>query len=345
MSTPDDPPTTVRPAARRLPGVLAPWLALVVAGLGGVASASQSAVNAELGARMGSAAIGAVANNIGGSLLVAAGLVLLPSMRSGLRTLRAARLPWWTYLGGIGGAFFVTAATYAVPVLGVAVLTIAQVAGNSLGGLVVDRVGLAPAGRLAVTGPRLAGALLGVGAVVVAQLGRPVGQLAVGLIVLAVVGGLAVSIQSALNGRVSAASTTAMGIVANFVVSTPLVLIAAGLFGAYEAAAGRPWPGEWYLYLGGLFGVGIVVALLVGVRSVGVLRTGLGVVAGQLVGALLIDVLVPGGPGASWGLLVGAAMIIVAVVVSGRGARATRPTSKITTILQKSIDKSDKNSR
>lgn len=315
----------LRATARRVAGVLPPWLALIIAGLGGVASASQSAVNAELGARMGSAAIGAVVNNIGGSLLVALGLLALPSMRAGLRTLRAARLPWWTYLGGVGGAFFVTAATYAVPVLGVAVLTIAQVAGNSLGGLAVDRVGLAPAGRIAITGPRLAGALLGVGAVVVAQLGRPVGQLAVGLIALAVAGGLAVAIQSALNGRVSAASTTAMGTVANFVVSTPLVLIAAGLLGAYGAAAGRPWPGQWYLYLGGLFGVCIVVALLVGVRSVGVLRTGLGVVAGQLVGALLIDVAVPGGPGASLGLLAGAALIIVAVLVSGRGARPGTP--------------------
>lgn len=282
--------------ALRVAGALPPWLALTIAGFGGVASASQSAVNAELGARMGSAAIGAVVNNVGGSLLVALGLLLIPSMRAGLRTLRTARLPWWTYLGGIGGAFFVTAATYTVPVLGVAVLTIAQVAGNSLGGLAVDRVGLAPAGRIAITGPRLVGALLGVGAVVVAQLGRPVGQLAVGLVALAVAGGLAVAIQSALNGRVSAASTTAMGTVANFVVSTPLVLIAAGLLGAYGAAAGGGWPGQWYLYLGGLFGVCIVVALLVGVRSVGVLRTGLGVVAGQLVGALLIDVVVPGVP-------------------------------------------------
>ncbi|MFV2124004.1 hypothetical protein ACFHWS_05580 [Micromonospora sp. LOL_013] len=39
-----------------------------------------------------------------------------------------------------------------------------------------------------------------------------------------------------------------------------------------------------------------MIGLLVGVRSVGVLRTGLAVLGGQLVCALLIDVLVPGGP-------------------------------------------------
>ncbi|ROO59657.1 transporter family-2 protein [Micromonospora sp. Llam0] len=293
---------------------------MTVTGLGGVASASQSAVNAELGARMGSAPVGAIVNNIGGSSLIALGLLLFPSMRAGLRTLRDARLPWWGYLGGIGGGFFVVAATYAVPVLGVAVFTIAQVAGNSLGGLTVDRVGLAPAGRLAVTGPRVAGAVLGVVAVAVAQVGRPVGQLTAGLVAVAVVAGLAVAVQSALNGRVAAASSTTAATVVNFAVATPFVLGTAALLGAVGAATRGGWPGEWFLYLGGLFGVLVMIGLLVGVRSVGVLRTGLAVLGGQLVGALLIDVLVPGGPSTGAGMLVGAALILLAVVVSGRGS-------------------------
>ncbi|MDG4766430.1 DMT family transporter [Solwaraspora sp. WMMD406] len=304
--------------------VVPPWLALIVAALGGVASASQSAVNAELGARMGNAVVGAAVNNIGGSSLIVCGLLLVPSMRAGLRTLRRARLPWWTYLGGIGGGFLVIAATYAVPVLGVAVFTIAQVAGTSVGGLAVDRTGLAPAGRLALSGPRLTGALLGIGAVAVAQIGRPVGQLAVGLVALAVAGGLAVAIQSALNGRVSAASTTAAGTVVNFAVATPMVLGVAVVLGASGAVARGGWPGDWFLYLGGLFGVMVMVALLVGVRSVGVLRTGLGVVGGQLIGALLIDVLRPDGPGVGVGLLAGAGLIVAAVLVSGRGTAGVR---------------------
>ncbi|SDZ31965.1 transporter family-2 protein [Micromonospora pattaloongensis] len=300
---------------------LPPWAALCLAGLGGVASAAQSAANAELGVRVGSAVLGAVVNNLGGCLIVLAGLFLMPSMRSGLRALRHARLPWWAYLGGAGGAFLVTAATYAVPVLGVAVFTIAQVAGNSLGGLAVDRTGLAPAGRLALTGPRVAGALLGIGAVALSQLGRPVGEFAVGVVLLAVAAGLAVALQSALNGRVSAASTTAAGTAVNFAVGTPLILAVAAAVGAFGAAAHARWPSQWYLYCGGLLGVCIVVILLLSVRSVGVLRTGLSVVGGQLAGAMLLDVLLPGKPAVTPALLAGAVLTLLAVVVSGRAVR------------------------
>lgn len=309
---------------------LPPWAALALVTLGGVAAAAQGAANAELGERVGNPVLGAVVNNVGGTLLVLAGLLALPSMRTGLAALRHARLPWWSYLGGLGGAGIVVVATYVVPVLGVAVFTIAQVAGSSLGGLAVDRAGLASVGRLAFTVPRVTGALLGVAAVALAQLGRPVGDLAIGLVLLALAGGLAIALQTALNGRVSAVSSTAAGTTVNFVVSTPAVLAVAVLAGAFTDAESLSWPPAWYLYTGGLLGVGIVVSLLVGVRSVGVLRTGLAMVAGQLGGALLLDILVPGGPGARLAVLVGAVLTLLAVLVAGRAGReGARPALRV----------------
>ncbi|HWH00046.1 MAG TPA: DMT family transporter, partial [Pilimelia sp.] len=248
--------------------------------------------------------------------------------RAGLRALRRARPPWWTYLGGVGGAVFVTGAAYAVPVLGVAVFTVAQVAGSGLGGLGVDRAGLAPVGRLALTGPRVAGAALGVAAVVVSQLGRPVGGLPVAAVAVAVLGGVAVAVQGAVNGRLAAASSPAAGTLVNFAVNLPLMLLAVaglGLLGpaAWVAwpTASVAWPTDWYLFAGGLLGGGIVAALVFAVQAVGVLRTGLAVVAGQLLGALLLDTALPGGPGLSAGAVVGAGLTVVAVVVAGRGGR------------------------
>jgi transporter family-2 protein len=91
------------------------------------------------------------------------------------------------------------------------------------------------------------------------------------------------------------------------------------------ALATRPsWPAQWWLYVGGLFGVGIVLALLVGVRAAGVLRTGLALVAGQLGGALVLDVAVPGGPGVRLPVLAGAVLTGVAVAVAGVRRRAPR---------------------
>ncbi|MEH1100754.1 DMT family transporter [Micromonospora sp. CPCC 205561] len=304
------------PAARGLP----PGAALAAVTLAGVASAAQGVVNAELGERAGDPTLGALVNNLGGALLVGLGVLVLPSARTGLVALRRARLPWWAYLGGLGGAGIVLAGVYIVPVLGVAIFTIAQVAGGSLGGLAVDRAGLAPGGRLALTRPRVAGALLGVAAVTLAQLGQPVGDLAVGLVLLAVAGGLGVALQSALNARVSAAGSAAAGMVVNFATATPVVLLVAALAGALTGP-GPTWPGDWYLYTGGLLGVVIVAALLVGVPSVGVLRTGLALVAGQLGGALLLDALLPGGPGLRLPVLAGALLTLTATLVAGRGPR------------------------
>lgn len=296
--------------------VLPAWLALGLAVLGGVGSAAQGAANAEVGARVGAASMGAVVNNVGGTLVVLVGVALLPSLRAGLAALVRARLPWWYYLGGLGGAFFIVAGTYAIPVLGVAVFTVAQVAGNSAGGLAVDRAGLAPIGRLALTGPRVAGALLAVGAVTLAQLGRPVGELAVGMLLLAVAGGTAVATQAAVNARLSAVGGTAAGTTVNFAVSTSAVLVVAAGLGAFARLGSIDWPGQWYLYVGGPLGVAIVVVLLLSVRSVGVLRTGLAIVAGQLGGALLLDAVVDGAAPRP-AVVAGSLLTLAAVVISG----------------------------
>jgi transporter family-2 protein len=302
----------VKPAA-------GPALALV--GLGGVASAGQSLANAELGARLGAPVLGAVVNNLTALAILAVAAAAWPAMRAGVRALRGAGLPWWAYLGGFGGALFVVGATYAVPVLGVAVFTIAQVAGGSAGGLAVDRVGLGPTGRLALTVPRVAGALLGIGAVAIAQLGRPIGDLALGAVLLAVAGGLGVAIQTALNGRVSRASSTVAGLTVNMVVSSPVVLVIALAAGAFTGL--NPWPGDVWLYLGGPLALFVIVTLLIGVQAAGVLRTGLAIVAGQLAGAIVLDLLTPGGPPVGPALLAGSALTFVAVAISGAGARGT----------------------
>ncbi|MFG3421600.1 DMT family transporter [Micromonospora sp. NPDC049460] len=322
------PPAAAGIPARPVPRVLPPWAAMVVVTLAGFASAAQGVANAELGERAGNATLGAVVNNLGGTLLIGVGVLALPSARAGLVALRRARLPWWAYLGGLGGAAIVLLGAYIVPVLGVAVFTIAQVAGGSLGGLAVDRAGLAPVGRLALTPARVAGALLGVTAVALAQLGRPVGDLALGLVLLAVAGGVAVALQSALNARVSAAGSAVAGVAVNFATATPVVLLVAALAGVLTGPA-PTWPDAWYLYTGGLLGVVIVASLVVGVPAIGVLRTGLALVAGQLGGALLLDALVPGGPGVRLPVLAGALLTLLAALIAGWGSARSRTRAEV----------------
>ena len=60
----------------------------------------------------------------------------------------------WELLGGLGGATFVAAQSTTVQYLGVAVFTVAVVAAQNANSLVVDRVGLGPAGVQTITSRR-----------------------------------------------------------------------------------------------------------------------------------------------------------------------------------------------
>jgi len=93
----------------------------------------------------------------------------LPRARARLRAL--GRPPVWHFLGGLSGAALVLVSATAAPEVGVALLTVALVSGSTGGSLPVDAAGLGPAGRRAVTPPRVAGVLLAIGATVISALG------------------------------------------------------------------------------------------------------------------------------------------------------------------------------
>ncbi|MDD7940761.1 DMT family transporter [Actinomycetospora lutea] len=218
-------------------------------------------------------------------------------------------------------------------VLGTALFTIAVVAGQSSGGLVVDRAGLGPAGPRATTPPRVVGAVLMLGAVVLSVAPSVSTDAPVVLALLPLAAGLAAATQQALNGRVAAAaggsrpgpspddedSVVASVLPAatiNFIVGTTALVLAA-IVAVLVLGAPDPLPSAWYLYLGGPFG-----AIFIGlgawvVGQVGVLLLSLGAVAGQVVGALVLDLVLPSAAGAP-GLptVLGALLTLVAAGVA-----------------------------
>jgi transporter family-2 protein len=307
--------------SRTLPAGLA--LALVVAG-GGL-GAGQSRINAALGSRLASSLLAAVISFGSGLVLVAALLLSRPAGRRALAQWRSYGLRWWQYLGGVGGAFFVFVAAYTVPVLGVGLMSVAQVTGQITGALVADRFGLSPSGRQPLSLPRLGGALLGAVAVTVSALGKPGGELNLAALLLAVAAGFGMSLQSAVNGRLNqAAGDPLVATTVNFTVGTLVLLAGLAIVGFTGGVAFHPLPTDWWLYLGGAFGVVFVTINVVTVRVLGVLRLGLAGVAGQLAGALLLDALVAGGPGVSIPLLLGAVLTVVAFGVAGLRPAAGR---------------------
>jgi bacterial/archaeal transporter family-2 protein len=300
----------------------------------GVFIVGQARVNAELGTQLGDGILAAILSFGLGLVLVLVLVALLRPGRRGLRRVGSARrrgiLRSWQLLGGLGGALLVAGQGVTAHVLGTALFTIAVVAGQSSGGLVVDRVGLGPAGPQATTPPRIVGALLMLGAVVLSVAPSVSSEAPVALAVLPLAAGIAIAAQQALNGRVAEAAGGERGngerdsVVAsvlpaatiNFVVGF-VALVLAGVVAVLVLGPPNPLPSAWYLYLGGPFG-----AIFIGlgawvVGQVGVLLLSLGAVAGQIVGALVLDLVLPssaGTPGLT--TVLGAVLTLVAAAVA-----------------------------
>jgi transporter family-2 protein len=297
-------------------------LALAAAVFCGALVALQARVNGELATDLHDSLLAAVVSFGSGLVVIAVVVVARRSARQAWRRLRD--VPVWSRLGGIGGATLVAAGAYAAPRIGVALLTVAIVAGQTTGGLLVDRAGLGPGGRHAVTASRLGGAVLCVVAVVLSVAGKGRGDAHVVLLLVVVLAGLLISLQQALNGRVRAQTGDAgVTTLLNFLVGSAALVLAFVLFSSHEAAH---WPGpdEWWLYVGGTLGVVFIAMAAVTVRILGVLRLGLATVAGQLVGAIGLDLVAPAkGHGVALATVIGAVLTFIAVGVSGRASRAT----------------------
>ena len=298
-------------------------LSLAVAVASGALVALQQRVNGQLGLDLDDALLAAVVSFATGLVVVAAVVAGRPAARRALPRVRS--VPWWTRLGGLGGAALVAAGATAVPVIGVALFTVALVAGQTAGGLAVDRAGLAPGGSHPLTPARIAGAVLCLVAVGLGSLGRDARDADPLLLVVVVVAGFLIALQQALNGRVRRTTGDAsVATLVNFVVGTTALVVAYAGAVVVRGAADGHWPGaeHWYLYLGGPIGAAFVAVAAVVVRRLGVLRLGLAVIAGQLAGSLVVDVVWPAtGAGIAVTTVVGAALTFVAVVVSGLGVR------------------------
>jgi bacterial/archaeal transporter family-2 protein len=286
----------------------------------------QGRINGALGAALADG-IGAAAVSFStGLLLIIAVSLLLPKGRAGLARIvpavRNREFPPYYVLAGCIGAFFVFTQSFTVGLLGVALFTVAAVTGQTLSGLLVDRLGIGPAGKKPVTGIRVLGSILTVAAVAWAvspRLGGAGSALLELLIpvLLPVLAGFLMSFQQAMNGTATVHyGTPITATLVNFVSGTALLWLA-WLVKLAVAGAGNPLPGQWWYYLGGPMGCVFIAVAAMLVRSLGVLVTGLGTISGQLLGSLGLDLAFPA-PGTVVALptVLGTVLTLAAIVLA-----------------------------
>ena len=278
-----------------------PWwttaAAVLLAILCGVGMVAQARINGELSVRIDNGVLAALISFGIGMVIVAVAMLVSPASRRGLgevlTQVRERRIPWVYLIGGMGGAFLVLSQGLVAASLGVALFSIGVVAGQTLSGLVIDRRGVGTMGPRPITAPRVIGALLALAAVVYAGWSQLDGSTAVWLIVLPFLAGIGIAWQQAFNGQVREVSGSAItATFVNFVAGTTVLIIA-----TLVASIWRGWPSELptdpVVYLGGVIGVIFIAGGAIAVRYLGVLLLGLGMISGQLIGSLVLDLVVP----------------------------------------------------
>jgi bacterial/archaeal transporter family-2 protein len=133
---------------------------------GGAMIAIQAPTNAILARAGGSPVLAALI-----SFAVGTAALLVAWLASGNRPGAAAwaGLPWYAWLGGLYGAFFVAIAAYAAPRIGLASLITIGVAGQIAAALWLDHIGALGLPREPINIGRLAGALLVIAGVILVR--------------------------------------------------------------------------------------------------------------------------------------------------------------------------------
>jgi len=271
-----------------------------LAALSGLLIALQARANGELSHQLGNGLQAALVSFTSGLIIIVVIALFNPSIKEGIRTLRKAvvakEIPSWTLFAGMLGASFVAVQTQIVPLIGVAIYSVAAIAGQSAISLLVDRIGLTGGGKKEITPRRVTAAFVTVLAVFISVADRLDGRdLSIAAVVLGVLAGAIVGVQRAMNGQINEHSqqsfTTSL---LNFAMGTTFLLVLLLFAMTIGGMRLSPLPaGPWWIYTGGVLGVIYVAFTSTIVQHLGVLTFTLISVGGQLVGSLLIDLVSP----------------------------------------------------
>jgi transporter family-2 protein len=297
----------------------------LLAALSGILISLQARTNGELSLRLNNGLQAAFISFGSGLILIAIISLFNPTIKSGVRRLRAAVAakeiaPWTLFAGALGGTF-VAVQTQIVPLIGVAIYSVASIAGQGATSLIVDRIGLTGGGKKAITPRRIAAAFVTVLAVLISVLDRiEAKDLSLIAVFFAGLAGAIVGVQRAMNGLINEHSqqsfTTSL---LNFIMGTTtlgIVLLIAVAIGKVEFVA-LP-AGPWWIYMGGVIGVIYIAFTSTIVQHLGVLTFTIFSTGGQLIGALFIDLISPTkGVSVSAYLVSGIVMTFLGVLVGG----------------------------
>ena len=298
--------------------------------------ALQARANGELSLRIGNPIEAALVSFGSGLIVISVISAFNPAIKNGIRNLRGAvkrkEIPVWTLFAGMLGGSFVAVQTQIVPIIGVAIYSVASIAGQTAASLLVDRIGMTGGGKKKITGRRVAAAGVTVFAVLISVLDRiEANNLSLMAVIFGLFAGSIVGVQRAMNGQINESTHQSFATsLLNFIMGTTFLVIFLAIGMLINRAEMVSLPaGPWWIYTGGTIGVIYIAFTSTIVQHLGVLTFTLISVGGQLVGSLLIDFYSPTeGVQVSAYLVTGIVMTYLGVVVGGAGNLPKRKSLK-----------------
>jgi len=286
--------------------------------IAGVAATLQAGISGQLAKELNDGIMAALVSNIGGTIFTAL-FLLNPNVRKQAMKLFKAvvsgNFAKWQLLGGVAGAVYISTASSTVSIIGTGLFTVVLVASQNVSGIIVDKFGFSSGAKRRITPKRALAVVIGIVAVLL-SVSEFEGKILWLPILAVVIAGLAVTIQFALNGRVTKASNSQVSAFINFPMSmfaVLITLIVMNLFGKNW----NSWPDQWWLYSAGFLGAVVVFLAAATIRTLGVLLFGLASVAGQLITSIALDVILPNANiNVGWALISGAGLMLLAVYLA-----------------------------
>lgn len=289
--------------------------------LAGTLSPMQSAVNGELGHWLNDGNACAVISFASGLVVMFFIIMAKKETRQQFTSIpsliKQRKIPLWNWFAGLCGAMVVFSEGASASALGVATFQTALISALILSGLLCDRFGIGVSEKKYFTSYRIIGAIFAVVATVFVVSPQWRSTSFILLAILPFMAGLLAGWQPAGNAKVAEATGSMLvSITWNFIVGFTVLSIAL-LVRISLGHVSFQLPDTWWMYLGGPLGLMSIGLMAILVRGLGLLMLGVASTAGQLLGSVLIDVLIPAlGNTVYFVTLVGTVFALVGAIIT-----------------------------
>ncbi|CAM4397930.1 TPA: DMT family transporter [Klebsiella pneumoniae] len=289
--------------------------------LAGTLSPMQSAVNGELGHWLNDGNACAVISFASGLVVMFFIIMAKKETRQQFASIPSLitqrKIPLWNWFAGLCGAMVVFSEGASASALGVATFQTALISALILSGLLCDRFGIGVSEKKYFTSYRIIGAIFAIVATIFVVSPQWRSTSFILLAILPFMAGLLAGWQPAGNAKVAEATGSMLvSITWNFIVGFTVLGIAL-LVRISLGHVSFQLPDTWWMYLGGPLGLMSIGLMAILVRGLGLLMLGVASTAGQLLGSVLIDVLIPSlGNTVYFVTLVGTVFALVGAIVT-----------------------------